>query len=84
LPKQGKNSAYIPVFVETPKYPLKGLKKRQRKVMRLFHLQLPKVVTVREPVLVEESPEKMGFGKAAMKVAKKIKVCSPDQRWQSR
>ena len=41
--------------------------------IRLFSLTITKSGTVIEPFLVKESPEKMGFGKAAMKVAKKLK-----------
>ena len=72
LPKQDKNSAYIPVFVETPKYPMKA-SKSGREGYAIISLTITKSGTVIEPFLVKESPEKMGFGKAAMKVAKKLK-----------
>lgn len=72
LPKQDKNSAYIPVFVETPKYPLRAAKSR-REGYAIISLTITKSGTVRKPILVKEYPEKMGFGKAAMKVAKKLK-----------
>lgn len=72
LPKQDTNSAYIPVFVETPKYPQRALKKG-REGYAVVSLTITKTGGIRDPVLVEEYPEKMGFGKAAMKVAKKLK-----------
>lgn len=72
LPKQDTNSAYIPVFVETPKYPNSALNKG-REGYAVISFTITKTGGITDPELVEEYPEKMGFGKAAMKVAKKLK-----------
>lgn len=72
LPKQDTNSAYIPVFVEIPKYPQKALNKG-KEGYAVISLTITKTGGIRDPELVEEYPDKMGFGKAAMKVAKKLK-----------
>lgn len=69
----GTHSRYLkPLFVPHPKYPRKAM---QRGVEGYAIVEL--IVTVqggvRDPILIEENPKKMGFGKASVKAAKKLK-----------
>lgn len=71
LPSQ-TNHNYQPVYVESPKYPRKAQSKKIEgyAVIKLIVTELG---GVRELILVDEYPASWGFGKAAMKVAKKLK-----------
>lgn len=71
LPTQ-ENRNYQPVYIESPKYPRKAQSKNIEGYA-IIKLVVTNVGSVREPVLVKEHPESWGFGKAAMKVAKKLK-----------
>lgn len=72
LPKQGQQSKYIPVFVQSPKYPKRALQKGAEGYA-IISVTITKDGGVKDTVLIEESPKKFGFGKAALKVAKKLK-----------
>lgn len=71
LPTQ-ENRNYQPVYIESPKYPRKAQSKNIEGYA-IIKLVVTNVGSVREPVLIKEYPESWGFGKAAMKVAKKLK-----------
>lgn len=72
LPKQDQQSKYIPVFVQSPKYPKRALQKGAEGYA-IISVTITKDGGVKDTVLIEESPKKFGFGKAALKVAKKLK-----------
>ena len=67
-----ENRNYQPVYVESPKYPRKAQSKGIEGYA-IIKLVITKVGSVREPILIKEHPENWGFGKAAIKVANKLK-----------
>ena len=71
-PKRGQESEYIPVFVQSPKYPKRAMQKRIQGYA-IVSLTITKDGSVKDTLIVEEHPKKWGFGKAALKVAKKLK-----------
>jgi TonB family protein len=71
-PKRGQESEYIPVFVQSPKYPKRAMQKRIQGYA-IVSLTITKDGSVKDTHIVEEHPKKWGFGKAALKVAKKLK-----------
>ena len=71
IPTQ-ENRNYQPVYIESPKYPLKAQSKGVEGYA-IIKLVVTKFGSVRDPILIKEHPENLGFGKAAMKVAKKLK-----------
>jgi TonB family protein len=71
-PKQGQQSKYIPVFVQNPKYPKRAMQKSVEGYA-IVSVTITKDGSVKDTVLTEERPQKWGFGKAALKVAKKLK-----------
>ena len=63
------NQNYIPIFVPHPNYP-KGALRRQISGYAVIELTVTSVGSVRNLVLLEESPKDKGFGKAALKAAR--------------
>ena len=63
------NQNYIPTFVPHPNYP-KGALRRQISGYAVIELTVTSVGSVRNLVLLEESPKDKGFGKAALKAAR--------------
>lgn len=72
LPKRGKESKYIPVYVQSPKYPKRAMHK-SLEGYAIISLTITQDGGVKDIILVEEHPVKFGFGKAALKVAKKLR-----------
>lgn len=71
LPEQNNNS-HTPIFVQDPKYPKRALRSNQDGYA-IISVTITEQGGVSDLLLVEESPENMGFGKAALKVANKLK-----------
>lgn len=63
---------FLPVYFVRPNYPRKA---QQRGVEGyvIIKLTVTKQGGVRDPIIIDERPEKMGFGKAALEAAKKLK-----------
>jgi TonB family protein len=72
LPRRGESDNYIPVYVESPKYPNRALR-RGKEGYAVVSLTITEQGTTRQPVLVEEYPEGWSFGKEALKVVDKLK-----------
>lgn len=67
-----ESAQYIPVYVPQPQYP----RRAQTRGKEGYAVILVTVTTtggVRDPVMIEESPEGWGFGRAAVKAANKLK-----------
>jgi len=64
--------SYLPIFVPSPKYPKRAVS-RGKEGYAIVKITVTATGAVSEPVLVKESPEKWGFGKAALKVAHKLR-----------
>ena len=67
-----ESAQYIPVYVPQPQYP----RRAQTRGKEGYAVILVTVTTsggVRDPVMIEESPEGWGFGRAAIKAANKLK-----------
>jgi len=72
LPEQSDNSRYTPIFVKDPKYPKRAMRSN-KDGYAIISVTITEQGGVSDPMLVEEYPENMGFGKAALKVANKLK-----------
>ena len=59
---------YMPLFVRSPDYPLKALK-RGKEGYVVIELTISKEGLAISPVMIEEEPKGYGFGKAALKAA---------------
>ena len=64
--------SYLPIFVPSPQYPKRAVS-RGKEGYAIVKITITATGAVSEPELVKESPEKWGFGKAALKVAHKLK-----------
>jgi periplasmic protein TonB len=64
--------AYIPVYVPQPNYPRRA-QTQGKEGYAVIAITITTVGDVRDPVLMEEFPEGWGFGRAALKVAEKLK-----------
>ena len=67
-----EDNTYVPVFVLNPVYP-RMAERRGKEGYAVVKLTITKSGSVSNIELVEESPKKYGFGKAALKAAKKLK-----------
>ena len=67
-----EDKAYVPVFILAPEYPPMA-QRRGTEGYAIVKLTITESGSVSNIELVEESPKKYGFGKAAMKAAKKLK-----------
>lgn len=63
---------FQPVFVSRPKYPLRA-QDRRKDGYAIVEVIVTKQGGVRDAVIVEEWPEGMGFGKAGLKAAERLK-----------
>ena len=59
---------YMPLFVRSPDYPLRALKRRKEGYV-VIELTVSKEGLATSPVVIEEEPKGYGFGKAALKAA---------------
>lgn len=67
-----RDSDYIPVYVPQPRYPRRA-QSRGKSGYAVVQVIITTTGSVRNPVLLEESPEGYGFGSAALKAAEKLK-----------
>ena len=67
-----RDSDYIPVYVPQPQYPRRA-QTRGKEGYAVVQVIITTVGGVRDPVMVEEYPEGWGFGRSAVKAAKKLK-----------
>ena len=67
-----EDNTYVPVFIPQPVYP-RMAERRGKEGYAVVKLTITKSGSVSNIELVEESPKKYGFGKAALKAAKKLK-----------
>lgn len=67
-----EDNTYVPVFILDPVYP-RMAERRGKEGYAVVKLTITKSGSVSNIELVEESPKKYGFGKAALKAAKKLK-----------
>ena len=67
-----RDSDYIPVYVPQPQYPRRA-QTRGKEGYAVVRVIITTVGGVRDPVMVEEYPEGWGFGRSAVKAAKKLK-----------
>jgi TonB family protein len=67
-----RDSDYIPVYVPQPQYPRRA-QARGKEGYAVIQVIITTEGGVRDPVLIEEFPEGWGFGRSAVKVAKKLK-----------
>ena len=67
-----RDSEYIPVYVPQPQYPRRA-QTRGKEGYAVVQVIITTVGGVRDPVMVEEYPEGWGFGRSAVKAAKKLK-----------
>jgi len=67
-----RDSDYIPVYVPQPQYPRRA-QTRGKEGYAVVQVIITTVGGVRDPILVEEWPEGWGFGRSAVKAAKKLK-----------
>lgn len=66
------DAKYIPVYVPQPKYPPRA-RRRGVEGYAVVELIITKIGGVRDVKLVEENPANKGFGKYAMRAAKRLK-----------
>ena len=66
------DSDFIPVYVPQPKYPRRA-QTRGKMGYAVIQVTITTTGGVRDPVLIEESPEGWGFGRSALKAASKLK-----------
>ena len=67
-----RDSDYIPVYVPQPQYPRRA-QTRGKEGYAVVQVIITTVGGVRDPILIEEWPEGWGFGRSAVKAAKKLK-----------
>jgi protein TonB len=67
-----RDSDYIPVYVPQPQYPRRA-QTRGKEGYAVVQVTITTVGGVRDPVMIEEYPEGWGFGRSAVKAAKKLK-----------
>ena len=67
-----RDSDYIPVYVPQPQYPRRA-QTRAKEGYAVVQVIITTVGGVRDPILIEEWPEGWGFGRSAVKAAKKLK-----------
>ena len=67
-----RDSDYIPVYVPQPQYPRRA-QTRGKEGYAVVQGIITTVGGVRDPILIEEWPEGWGFGRSAVKAAKKLK-----------
>lgn len=67
-----RDSDYIPIYVPQPDYPPLALR-RSISGYAVVEVIITTTGSVRDPKLVEEFPENKGFGKYALRAAKKLK-----------
>ena len=67
-----RDSDYIPVYVPQPQYPRRA-QSRGKEGYAVVQVIITTVGGVRDPVMIEEYPEGWGFGRSAVKAAKKLK-----------
>jgi protein TonB len=67
-----RDSDYIPVYVPQPQYPRRA-QTRGKEGYAVVQVIITTVGGVRDPVMIEEYPEGWGFGRSAVKAAKKLK-----------
>ncbi|MCK9503909.1 MAG: TonB family protein [Porticoccaceae bacterium] len=67
-----RDSDYIPVYVPQPQYPRRA-QSRGVSGYAVVRVIITTTGSVRDPVLLEESPENYGFGAAAVRAAEKLK-----------
>ena len=67
-----RDSDYIPVYVPQPQYPRRA-QTRGKEGYAVVQVIITTVGGVRDPVMIEEFPEGWGFGRSAVKAAKKLK-----------
>lgn len=67
-----RDSDYIPVYIPQPRFP-KTAQRRGVGGYAVVEVIITTTGGVRDPKLLEEYPERMGFGKAALKAAEKLK-----------
>ena len=66
------DSDFIPVYVPQPQYPRRA-QTRAKEGYAVVEVIITTTGGVRDPVLIEESPEGWGFGRSALKAASKLK-----------
>ena len=67
-----RDSDYIPVYVPQPRYP-RTAQRRGVGGYAVIEVTITTSGGVRDPKLLEEYPERMGFGSSALKAAEKLK-----------
>ena len=67
-----RDSDYIPVYVPQPQYPRRA-QTRGKEGYAVVQVIITTVGGVRDPIMIEEYPEGWGFGRSALKAAKKLK-----------
>jgi periplasmic protein TonB len=67
-----RDSDYIPVYVPQPKYPSRA-QTRGKEGYAVVQVVITTMGGVRDPIMIEEFPEGWGFGRSAVKAAKKLK-----------
>ena len=67
-----RDSDYIPVYIPRPQYPRRA-ETRGKEGYAVVQVIITTVGGVRDPVMIEEFPEGWGFGRSAVKAAKKLK-----------
>jgi protein TonB len=67
-----RDSDYIPVYVPQPQYPRRA-QTRGKEGYAVVQVIITTVGGVRDPIMIEEYPEGWGFGRSAVKAAKKLK-----------
>ena len=67
-----RDSDYIPVYVPQPQYPRRA-QTRGKEGYAVVQVIITTVGGVRDPIMIEECPEGWGFGRSAVKAAKKLK-----------
>ena len=69
----------MPIFIKQPHYP-RGAATHGKEGYAVIEVTVLPSGKVRDPILIEERPEKFFFGKAAMRVAKKLRYAeNPDR-----
>ena len=67
-----RDSDYIPVYVPQPQYPRRA-QTRGKEGYAVVQVIITTVGGVRDPIMIEEYLEGWGFGRSALKAAKKLK-----------
>ena len=67
-----RDSAKIPIFVQQPRYPNKALQRR-KEGYAVVKVTVNEDGSASDPIILEEYPEGMGFGRQALRVAAKLR-----------